>query len=441
MTTQKKQSLEASTNAYRRASRVIPGGLSRFLPILHPDPVFLERGEGAYVFDLDGNKFLDFNNNFTSIIHGHAHPDIVKAVIEQANKGNSFGSPTLHEALLAELLCSRFPSIKKIRFQNTGTEAVLVAIKAARAYTGRSMIAKLEGAYHGFYEYAEVSQEIGSADAGSGFEPTSLSPSYGTPVSVAREVLVLPMNDDEAALKLIKQHAHKLAAILIDVMPARAGMIRMTDRFAQMLREACSHFGIVLIDDAVMSFRTSYSGGLAGLGIQADLVALGKVIGGGMPIGAVGGPDEFMQVFQSTRGGGKVTSSGTYSANPVSLSAGLAALRLLTPEVTDKLENQADRLRQEGGHLLGQAGFWPSVHGAGSLFKFVLKENEIKTPRDSVMSAREDYLQGKFVRAMLDRSIWITASGTACLSTAMTDDDIDHFLAAAQECLIQVLAT
>ena len=427
--------LIGSAAAYRRAKQVIPGGLSRFLPMLNPDPVFLDRGTGAHVFDIDGNKYLDFNNNFTAIVHGHAHPVITAAVIEQAQKGNSFGSPTAHETQLAEMLCERIPGAEQVRFQNTGTEAVLVAIKAARAYTGRAMIAKLEGAYHGFYDYAEVSQELGSPLAGDAEAPTSLSPSTGTPAEVARQVLVLPFNDETAALELIRRHAHKLAAIVIDTMPSRAGMICMTSSFCQMLRDACSRYGIVLIDDEVMSLRSGYAGGLGNLGVQADLTALGKIIGGGLPIGAVAGSAEIMQVFSGTRGNGKVTSSGTYSANPVSLSAGIAALHLLTKEAIANMEEMAIRLREEGSELLGKVGLWPCVRGAGSLFKFVLKEGPISRPRESVMTKHEQIMQDTFVRAMLDRGIWITASGTACLSTAMTQADITTFLDAACESL------
>lgn len=257
----------------------------------------------------------------------------------------------------------------------------------------------------------------------------------GTPAEVARQVLVLPFNDETAALELIRRHAHKLAAIVIDTMPSRAGMICMTSSFCQMLRDACSRYGIVLIDDEVMSLRSGYAGGLGNLGVQADLTALGKIIGGGLPIGAVAGSAEIMQVFSGTRGNGKVTSSGTYSANPVSLSAGIAALNLLTKEAIANMEEMAIRLREEGSELLGKVGLWPCVRGAGSLFKFVLKEGPISWPRESVMTKHEQIMQDTFVRAMLDRGIWITASGTACLSTAMTQADITTFLDAACESL------
>ncbi|MBV9565563.1 MAG: aminotransferase class III-fold pyridoxal phosphate-dependent enzyme, partial [Bradyrhizobium sp.] len=318
-----------STDSFVRAQLVFPDGTARVTIERDPIPRYIERGAGSYLFDVDGRQFLDLNGNFTTLIHGHAFAPVVEAVTRQLQRGSCFANPTAQEIELAELLCGRIPHLDRVRFVNTGTEAVMFAIKAARAFTGRSGIAKLEGAYHGAYDWVEVSQAATPQDWGDPASPSSTAYYRGMPPSVLKETVVLRFNDADGARRLLSRHADSLAAVVIDPMPSRAGLIAPEPEFIAAVQDTARANGILVIADEVLNLRQGFQGAAARYGLVPDLFALGKIIGGGLPIGAIGGRNDVMKVFDASAGRPLLPQGGTFSANPLSMVAGLAAMRHL----------------------------------------------------------------------------------------------------------------
>ncbi|KAB2848630.1 MAG: aspartate aminotransferase family protein, partial [Hyphomicrobiaceae bacterium] len=389
-------------------------------------PRYMARGEGAYLVDIDGRRFLDLNGNFTTLIHGHAFPPVVEAVARQLYSGTSFSNPTLTEIDLAILVCGRVPRAETIRFVNTGSEAVLFAVKAARAYTGKPAIAKIEGAYHGCYDWAEVSQTSTPETWGPAEEPASTPYYRGMPPSVLNDVVTLRFNDTEGAKRLIARHAHRLAAVLLDPMPSRAGLIPPTQEFVAAINEACRSNSVLLICDEVLNLRQGYEGASARHGLNPDLFALGKIIGGGLPIGAIAGNREVMAVFDA---GGKkpaLPQGGTFSANPLSMVAGLAALQHLDRAAFARLEALGDRLRASLRRSITRHDAPFCVTGLASLFRIHPKRTTPIEFRDTITSAEQATVLRELARAFALAGIILPTAATACLSTPMTEADIDH---------------
>src|SRR5258708_9519528 len=331
---------------YDRALASLPGGNTRTTVFMKPYPIYAARGEGCFVWDLDGNVYIDCINNFTSQIHGHAHPVLIKAATTQLAMGSAFGLPTESEVDLAELLAARLRSVDQVRFANSGTEAVMMALKAARAHTGRPKIAKCEGAYHGSYDYAEVSLDP-TPEAWGRNAPVSVAYAKGTPDNVLADVLTIPFNDTEAAVSLIREHGPELACVLVDPMPNRAGLAPADQAYLDALRKITREVGALLIFDEVITFRLGYRGAQGLWSIEPDLTTLGKIIGGGFPVGAVCGDAEFMAVFDPRPGKPALPHGGTFSANPVTMRAGIAAMELLDDAAFARLDamGEAGRCR------------------------------------------------------------------------------------------------
>ena len=290
------RNLTRSEELYRRAEHVMPGGNSRDSVYRAPFPYYAAKAQGCRITDVDGIERVDFLNNYTSLIHGHAHPKIVEAVTRQLPLGTAMAMPTESEIDLAELLCGRVPSFERIRFVNSGSEVVMMALKAARGFTRRPKVAKIEGAYHGSYDYAEISQTSGPEGWG-GDQPRSLPVSRGTPQAVLEDVVVLPFNQIEASRQILEQHRGQIACVLIDLMPHRLGLIPCKGDYLQMLRKWTADDGALLVFDEVISFRLGYSGAQARYPERPDLTATAKIIGGGFPAGAVAGRADVMEVF------------------------------------------------------------------------------------------------------------------------------------------------
>jgi glutamate-1-semialdehyde 2,1-aminomutase len=278
-----------SRQLFEEALRVMPGGNSRSTTFFDPYPFYLARGAGARLWDADGVERLDFNGNYTSLILGHADPGVVKAVQEAAAQGLSFPGPSEHEVRLAEILTQRIPSLEALRFANSGTEATMNAVRVARAFTGRGKIAKFEGAYHGTHDWVLVSVAPDLAQAGSRKRPKPVAWSSGVPPAVLKHVVVLPWNDAEACAKILERHASDLAALIVDPLLANGGMVLPREGFLERLREVTERLGILLIFDEVISFRVARGGAQERLDIRPDLTTLGKIIGGGLAVGAFGG--------------------------------------------------------------------------------------------------------------------------------------------------------
>ncbi len=427
-----------SGNLFDDARNYLAGGNSRLTVYYKPHPVYVERGEGAYLYDVDGNRYLDVINNYTSLIHGHAHPEIEAAAIAAIRGGTAFAAPTKAEVELAKLLCDRLPAVDQLRFVNSGTEAVMMAVKAARAFTGKSAIAKFEGAYHGAYDYVEVSLASASDQWGAPDRPSSTAYCEGTPQSVLDEVVVLPFNHIDATRELLREHRDRLAAVIVDVMPSRVGLVPASADFISALQEECRDLGVLLISDEVISFRLGYHGAQGMLDFQPDLTTLAKIIGGGFPVGAVGGRREVMSVFDATEHSPLVPHGGTFNANPVTMAAGLKAMELLTPESFERLNEQGAALRTGLSEIVRLLEIEWQVTGAGSLFRLIPSTAPLTDYRSAHLSPEQTAKAAALHWAMLDRGLFIGSGGFGCLSTPMSEEDVEYVLHVAEDALRSV---
>lgn len=424
---------------YDRALNSLPGGNTRTTVFMKPFPIYAARGAGCRVWDIDGHEFIDCINNFTSMIHGHAHPALIEAATKQLSLGSAFGLPTKSEVDLAELLVARLPSADQIRFANSGTEAVMMALKAARAFTGRPKIAKCEGAYHGSYDYAEVSLDPTPAAWG-GNAPVSVAYAKGTPNNVLADVVTIPFNDIEAAVSLIREHGRDLACVLVDPMPNRAGLVPADKAYLQALREVTREVGALLIFDEVITFRLGYHGAQGLWGIDPDLTTLGKIMGGGFPVGAIAGAKEFMAVFDPTSGKPALPHGGTFSANPITMRAGLAAMELLDSAAFARLDAIGQAVRDGIDDAFKTAGVPGRTVGLGSLLKIHFTDRPIRDYRTAYMTDTETKRQAVFNTGLLNRGVLAAGYGLMALSLPMTDADVDAIIAAANGALADVAA-
>ena len=418
-----------SERLFDRAKAVMPGGTTRFTVQRDPTPIYMAAGEGAWLTDVDGNRYLDLNNNYTTLIHGHAFSPVVEAVERQLHSGTCFANPTEHEIGLSEILCSRAPAAERVRYVNTGTEAVMFALKAARAVTGRSMIAKLEGAYHGAYDWAEVS-ENSNPDNWGGREPASVPFAVGTPASVMQEVVVVPFNDVGTTVDLLERHGAELACLLIDLVPSRAGLIPLEPDYVEAIRDITKRHGILLISDEVLNFRQGYEGAAARFGVKPDLITLGKIIGGGLPIGAIAGSSELMAVFDNSNSQAPLPQGGTFSANPLSMVAGTASMEALDRAAFERLEMLGKRARAGLSEAIAERGLPAVVTGLGSLLRVHFKARSPRTYREFWPTPAEAQLLRQMARSMFARGVIMPPLSCSSLSTAMTEADIDFFISA-----------
>jgi glutamate-1-semialdehyde 2,1-aminomutase len=412
---------------HERALRVMPSGNTRHSVALSPYPPYIRGGKGCRLVDVDGDERLDFLNNMTSLIHGHANEQITRAVHSRIQTGTAFNGPTEEEVELAELIVDRVPYIDQIRFCNSGTEAVMFSIKAARVFTGRAKIARFEGAYHGSYDFAEVGGRPLAAHWGALEAPAGIA-EQDAPPSVADEVIVLPWNNFEACRDLIRRNRSSLAAVLVDPLPTSIGMIAPQDGFLEMLREETERGGVLLIADEVMSFRLAYDGAMRRYGIHPDLVSLAKMIGGGFPVGAVAGSKQVMSVFDNT-GGARVNHSGTFNANPVTMTAGLEAMKQLTPDAYDRLNSMGDYLRERLVALFRDRGIGVQICGQGSLFMGHLTDQVLTDYRSLVRPTNSRRVYPDLCHQLLAHGILASNRGIfGCLSTPMTTAELDAYV-------------
>lgn len=421
----KTPALSRSEEAFARALSVFPDGTSRVTIERDPIPKYMERGEGAYLFDVDGNRYLDLNGNFTSLIHGHAFKPVVDAVHLQLASGSCFANPTQVEIELASILCERIPNVDRVRFVNTGTEAVMFAIKAARAFTGKAGIAKFEGAYHGAYDWAEVSQSATPENWGPADDPVSVPFYKGMPQSVLQETLVLRFNDTDLLEKNLTAHAHRIAAVVIDPMPSQAGLIAPKPDFLDSLHRLCHHYGVLIIADEVLNLRQGYRGASARYKLKPDLLTMGKIIGGGLPIGAIGGREEVMDVFSAKSGRPLLPQAGTFSANPLSIVAGIAAMRALDEAAFARLDTLGDRLRANLTDIIAQQDAPFAVTGAGSLFLIHPTQRIPRDFRDMATSALQNGVRRTLSRFFSRHGAILPNGAAACLSTPMGETEVD----------------
>ena len=420
----------ASAALYERAQQVMPGGCSRNTVLRDPHPLYAERGEGCYVTDIEGVRRIDFANNVASLIHGHAHPTVVGAVTEQLQKGSAFTLATEVEVEYAEHMCGRNTGFEHIRFVNSGTEAVMAAIKAARAFTERPKIAKAEGAYHGLYDYAEVSQTAAPHNWGDLDSPAQVPVAHGTPEGALNDVIVIPFNDTERALDLLEQHRDGLAGVLLDMLPHRIGLVPAEPSFVQAIFEWTRANDVLFICDEVITFRSTFGGAQQWYDIQPDLTSMGKMIGGGFPVGALAGRRDVMSVLNPRADKVLFPHAGTFSANPITMTAGLVTMEMFDHAAVDKVNALATTARQKIDEAIRIADIPACVTGGGSMFRVHLKAEPptttYTTPEESIanhMFAYYDLLLRGHARREIDkvlagfRKVKPKSVGQVCKST------------------------
>lgn len=414
-----------SKEMYERALRVLPGGVSRNAVLCRPHPTYAFKGEGCHVTDIDGNRRIDFANNVASLIHGHVHPEVIEAVTMQLQRGTAFNLTSEVEVEFAELLCDRSDAFDMIRFVNSGTEAIMCCLKAARAYTQRPKIAKVEGAYHGLYDYAEVSQTANPDNWGMVENPSSVPVSRGTPTAALNDVVIIPFNNPELALSILDKHADQLACVLLDPLPHRVGLVPASKEFVKALREWTSRNEALLVFDEVITYRSEFGGAQEWYEDKPDLTAIGKIIGGGFPVGAITGSRHVMEVLNPLAEKVLFPHSGTFSANPITMTAGLKTMQLFDREAVARLNALADLTREKISAVIEKTGVPCCVSGAGSIFRIHMKPSIPRNYREAFVAPEESSRMKDLLDYTFRHEIMLINTCSGTLSTPMTEREID----------------
>ena len=410
----------------QEAQKYLPGGDSRSTIYYHPYPQFFVRGEGCWLYDADDRRFLDFTGNHTGLILGYGNPKVKQAISAQLELGTCFPGPTQPQIRLAQIICQRTPSIKRVRFTNSGTEATMNAIRGARAFTGKNKVVKAEGAFHGTEDVMEVSIAPDPGQAGPQATPIPIHHVKGIPEGVLADIEIMPFNDPHAARELIEKHGNDLAAVIVEPVMGSAGMIPAATGYLESLREGCNKVEALLIFDEVITYRLAPGGAQEYFGVTPDLTCLGKMVGGGLPLGAFGGREDVMALFDPSQGRPLIHHGGSYNANPMSLISGTTTLEQLTPSVYRKLANLGERLRSKLRQLFAEMEIPVQVTGLGSLFGIHLTDRPVRNYRDA-QAGDADFRHQIFL-GMLNEGIVMDPRGVGCLSAVMGDTHIDDFV-------------
>jgi glutamate-1-semialdehyde 2,1-aminomutase len=421
---------EKSHLAFQRARQVIPGGVNspaRAFGAVGGEPLFIDRGEGAYLFDIDGHRYIDYIGSWGPLILGHRHPRVVEAIQQALHKGTSFGAPTLAETRLAELIIEAVPSIEMVRLVNSGTEATMSALRLARAVTGRDVIVKFAGNYHGHVDSLLVA-------AGSSAATLAVPNSPGVTQAVAQDTLVLQYNDTVALQQAFAAQGHRIAAVIVEPVAGNMGCVLPEKGFLECLRTVTRQHGSLLIFDEVMTgFRVAYGGAQALFGIEPDLTTLGKIIGGGLPVGAYGGKAEIMKEVLPS---GKVFQAGTLSGNPLATAAGIATLETLRQEQPYALlEQRSARLAEGLLQAARQAGLPACVNRVASMLTLFFHPGPVTNWATASQCNTQQFAQ--YFWALIERGVYMPCSQFEALfvSTAHSDADIDYTIEQAEHAL------
>lgn len=424
-----------SRRLHTEACKYMPGGDTRTATFFLPFPNFIKYGDGAYMYDEDGFKLLDFQNNYTSLIHGHAHPETVEAVREQIAKGSAYTAPFEKQIELSEILTQRFPSVDMIRYTNSGTEANMHALRIARAYTGKAKIIKTEGGYHGTTDVFEASVDPNIKKAGTLDQIKVIPESRGVSENALKDVLVVPFNDIERTKKMIEEHHRETACIIIEPIMGSAGQITPDLEYLKFLREITTQYHIVLIFDEVVTGRLSLGGAQKFYGVTPDLTTMGKIIGGGTPVGAFGGKQEIMQMYDPREK--KMYHSGTFNGNAVTMAAGLATMKAYNQEAVDYVNGLGTLFKEGVLKIYDKLGLNMKISGAGSIYNILFTDKDVKNYRD-VASAHEE-LNKVLYMSLLTKGVFDAERGMFCMSTAMTKEDIRFGLDTLETSLREML--
>jgi glutamate-1-semialdehyde 2,1-aminomutase len=422
-----------SNRLYKRACEIIPGGVNspvRAFRAVGGNPVFIDRGKGSKIYDVDGNAYIDYVLSWGPLILGHSHPKVVNALKKASEKGTSYGAPTPLEIELAELVLKVYPSMDKVRMVNSGTEATMSAIRVARGFTGRDKIIKFEGCYHGHADGLLVK-------AGSGATTFGVPDSPGVPKSYAKNTITLPFNDIAALHSVIKNEWKSVACVIIEPVVGNIGCVLPRPGFLESLRKLTKKFGIVLIFDEVMTgFRVAFGGAQAYYGITPDMTCLGKVIGGGLPVGAYGGKKEIMSMVSPE---GPVYQAGTLSGNPLAMTAGIETLRILSKENTyTKLESTGALLEEGLVDAARKAGVKTRFYRAGTMFCTYFTNTDVIDYKTAKTSDTARF--SRFFSAIIKKGVYIAPSQfeAGFISLAHTEKDIEKTVKAAYESLVEI---
>ena len=402
----------ASLALYTRAARVMPGGDTRTGTFHRPYPLFISRGQGARLWDADGHEYLDLLNNFTSLVHGHAHPAVVAAMARQEAHSTAHGTANGLQVELAETLCVRVPSVERVRFCNSGSEATFGALRAAKAFTGKPRIMKMAGGYHGSHDQVAV----GASAPFDGPVPIGLSP------GAVSEVVLGRFNDLDYTAGLVRRHRHELAAVIVEPMLG-SGAIVADRAFLHGLRAVTAECGVLLILDEIITFRLAVGGLQQMFGVAPDLTTFGKIIGGGLPVGAFGGRADVMATYDPTRRG-TISHSGTFNGNAATMAAGLATLARYDITAVAALNTAGDAFRTQLNGLAQASGVEAVVVGYGSLMQVHFLAEGPRTPEAS--AAGDKRLVTLMHLALLTRGVFMATRGLMVLSTPMTAADLDR---------------
>ena len=419
-----------SIRAFKESSRVIPGGVNspvRAFKSVNCDPVFFERGKGSKLYDIDGNEYIDCVSSWGPLIFGHADSDTLAAVNDSASRGTSYGAPTLIETEMANAIKDMVPSVEKVRMVNSGTEATMSAIRLARGYTNKEKIIKFSGNYHGHGDSFLIK-------AGSGAVTLGLPDSPGVTKNIAKDTLIANFNNIESVEKLFNDNSKNIAAVIVEPIAGNMGLVKPQKTFLQELRNLCNKFKSVLIFDEVMTgFRVAAGGAQELYGVNPDLTTLGKIIGGGLPVGAYGGKEEIMNLLAPE---GPVYQAGTLSGNPLAMSAGLTVLNLLENKVYEKLENISKKIEDGWNKNIIETKTKAHIARVGSMMTlFFSDKNQINNYNDALELNTEQY--AKYFKSMLNMGVYLPPSQYECLflSTAIDDDDINHLIKSNKKAL------
>ena len=422
-----------SQQLFEQAQRVIPGGVNspvRSFRAVAGTPPFLARGQGSRVWDVDGNEYIDYLGSWGPLALGHAHPVVVEAVQRAAADGTSFGAPVEQEVELAEIICAALPSVDSLRLVNSGTEACMTALRLARAYTGRSKIVKFAGNYHGHADGLLVA-------AGSGALTHGVPTSAGVPESYAAETLVATYNDGASVAELIDAWPNDIAAVIVEPVAGNMGVVPPAAGFLNSLRNITEANGALLIfDEVITGFRVAYGGAQSLFGVTPDITTMGKIIGGGLPVGAYGGHRGVMEMVAPL---GPMYQAGTLSGNPLAVAAGVATLReLQRPGTYERLEASANRLTDGIAAAFAQAEIPSTINRVGSMFTGFFNPGTVTTLSEVEKSDTATY--GRYFHALLERGVYIAPSQfeAGFVSVAHTDADIDRTIVAVRDALSQV---